>query len=120
MLLSTKAKQTSAIYQVREVMLKTGTTTVSNFKSKLRDRGNPQLRAMEGSVLEETFDSLIESLAHHGPVLARIKVTYPVVYMCEPWLHFGYCEAHLRECPMHNGNVAMTVELRLVVLYSTS
>ena len=32
---------------------------------------------MEGSVLEETFDSLIESLAHHGPVLARVKVNYP-------------------------------------------
>ena len=83
MLLSTKAKQTSAIYQIRELMLKTGTTTVSYFKSKLRNRGNPQLRAMEGSVLEETFDSLIENLVHHGPVLARVKVNYPVVCMCE-------------------------------------
>ena len=64
-------------------MLKTGTTTVSCSKSKLRTRGNPQLRAMEGRVLEETFDSLIESLAHHGPVLARVKVNYPVAYMCE-------------------------------------
>ena len=41
-------------------------------------RGTPSsLGAMEGSVLEETFDSLIESLAHHGPVLARVKVNYP-------------------------------------------
>ena len=42
------------------------------------DGGKPSLRAMEENVLEETFDSLIESLAHHGPVLARIKVNYPI------------------------------------------
>ena len=43
-------------------------------------RGIPSLRAMEGNVLEETFDSLIESLAHHGPVLARVKVNYPTIW----------------------------------------
>ena len=47
----------------------------------------PALRAcmMEGNILEETFDTLIESLAHHGPVLARIKVN---LLFCGPFVCF--------------------------------
>lgn len=89
-----------------------GTSCSCRSRPKQMEKGEFPLcaRMMEGNVLEETFDSLIESLAHHGPVLARIKVN---LLSCDPSVRFNaYSCLFLRSTRTNVGSYTRTYMYR--------